>query len=55
MTWTHEHAQVYCSEGCKEQSLSEADYNKQMSMPHAFWKCPKCGQMAYWIGGKVED
>ena len=39
---------VYCDADCGLQELSEAEYNKQMDEPSAYWRCPSCGDSAGW-------
>jgi predicted RNA-binding Zn-ribbon protein involved in translation (DUF1610 family) len=34
--------------------LTEAQYEMQMSHPNNTWRCPKCGQEAWWNDGVYE-
>lgn len=38
---------VYCRT-CGIQELPEAEYDRQMMLPDARWKCPNCGGTAEW-------
>ena len=35
--------------------LTEAQYDQQMSRPDALWRCPRCGENAYWDDDNYEQ